>query len=137
MFSNVKSSLWKKTLISRIREWTKTDKNGTSLYGMIEGGKQLGIELTGVKAKKVNDISNTDLPLIAHITNEQGYMHFIIIERKTENKIYIIDPAKGKEKISFTEFEKNGLVYCCLFRMMFHMAMIITSLANISCSQKY
>ncbi|WP_322560402.1 cysteine peptidase family C39 domain-containing protein, partial [Staphylococcus haemolyticus] len=25
----------KKTLISRIREWTKTDKNGTSLYGMI------------------------------------------------------------------------------------------------------
>lgn len=107
MFSNVKSSLWKKTLISRIREWTKTDKNGTSLYGMIEGGKQLGIELTGVKAKKVNDISNTDLPLIAHITNEQGYMHFIIIERKTENKIYIIDPAKGKEKISFTEFEKK------------------------------
>lgn len=97
----------KKTLLSRIREWSKTDKNGTSLYGLIEGGKNLGIELTGVEAKKASDISKSDLPIIAHIVNEQGYMHFVIIEKKTEMKLHIIDPAKGKEKISFLEFEKK------------------------------
>ena len=94
-------------MISRIREWSKTDKEGTSLYGLIKGGKHLGIELTGVKAEKANDIDKSDLPLIAHIMNEQGYMHFIIIEKITEKKFHIIDPAKGKEKINFKEFEEK------------------------------
>lgn len=97
----------KKTMISRIREWSKTDKEGTTLYGLIKGGKSLGIELTGVKAEKANDIDKSDLPMIAHIMNEQGYMHFIIIEKKTQKNFHIIDPAKGKEKINFTEFEKK------------------------------
>ncbi|MBF0811968.1 peptidase domain-containing ABC transporter [Staphylococcus xylosus] len=97
----------KKTLLSRIREWTKTDKEGTSLYGIIEGGKHLGINITGVKAENTSDIDNSELPMIAHIINDQGYMHFVIIEKKTKNNLHIIDPAKGKEKIKFMEFEKK------------------------------
>lgn len=96
----------KKTLISRIRDWTKTDQEGTSLYGLIKGGEKLGINLTGVKAEKVNDIKNSKLPIIAHIINDQGYPHFVIIEKKTEKKIHIIDPAKGKEALSFASFEE-------------------------------
>ncbi|MGW7977513.1 peptidase domain-containing ABC transporter (plasmid) [Staphylococcus sp. KG4-3] len=97
----------KKTLVSRIRKWSRTDEEGTSLYGLIKGGERLGIELTGVKADGIKDIQVSDLPLIAHILNEDGFPHFIIIEKKTHNKLYIIDPAKGKEKMSFYEFEKN------------------------------
>ncbi|MDW8544526.1 peptidase domain-containing ABC transporter [Staphylococcus sp. 50Mo3-1] len=107
MFSYDKSILWKKTLVSRIRKWSRTDEEGTSLYGLIKGGERLGIELTGVKADGIKDIQVSDLPLIAHILNEDGFPHFIIIEKKTHNKLYIIDPAKGKEKMSFYEFEKN------------------------------
>lgn len=107
MFSYVSSLLRKKTLLSRIREWTKTDKEGTSLYGIIEGGKHLGINITGVKAENTSDIDNSELPMIAHIINDQGYMHFVIIEKKTKNNLHIIDPAKGKEKIKFMEFEKK------------------------------
>lgn len=97
----------KKTLVSRIRKWSRTDEEGTSLYGLIKGGEHLGIELTGVKADGIKDIQVSDLPLIAHILNEDGFPHFIIIEKKTHNKLHIIDPAKGKEKMSFYEFEKN------------------------------
>lgn len=97
----------KKTLLSRIREWSKTDKEGTSLYGLIKAGEQLGIVLTGVKGEKVTDIKNEDLPMIAHILNDQGFMHFIIIEKIKKNKIYIVDPAVGKEKLTFLEFEKK------------------------------
>jgi len=97
----------KKTLVSRIRKWSRTDEEGTSLYGLIKGGEHLGIELTGVKADGIKDIQVSDLPLIAHILNEDGFPHFIIIEKKTHKKLHIIDPAKGKEKMSFYEFEKN------------------------------
>ncbi|MDW8571586.1 peptidase domain-containing ABC transporter [Staphylococcus shinii] len=90
-----------------MRKWSRTDEEGTSLYGLIKGGERLGIELTGVKADGIKDIQVSDLPLIAHILNEDGFPHFIIIEKKTHNKLYIIDPAKGKEKMSFYEFEKN------------------------------
>ncbi|MDW8574374.1 cysteine peptidase family C39 domain-containing protein [Staphylococcus shinii] len=77
----------------------------------MKGGERLGIELTGVKADGIKDIQVSDLPLIAHILNEDGFPHFIIIEKKTHNKLYIIDPAKGKEKMSFYEFEKIGMAY--------------------------
>ena len=33
-------------------------------------------------------------------------MHFIIVEKVTDKNIFILDPAKGKEKLSFAEFEK-------------------------------
>ncbi|WP_193014081.1 peptidase domain-containing ABC transporter [Staphylococcus equorum] len=96
----------KNTMLSRVREWSKTDKEGTSLYGLIKGGEKLGINLTGVRAEEISDIKNDELPIIAHIINEKGFMHFIIVEKITSKKLHILDPAKGKEKISFPEFEK-------------------------------
>ncbi|MGW7931655.1 peptidase domain-containing ABC transporter [Staphylococcus xylosus] len=97
----------KKTTVSRIREWSKTDKEGTTLFGLIKGGEHLGIELTGVRADTISDIEKKDLPMIAHIKNEQGYMHFIIIEGISKGKLHIIDPAKGKEKLSICDFEES------------------------------
>ncbi|WP_436963501.1 peptidase domain-containing ABC transporter [Staphylococcus xylosus] len=97
----------KKTLLSRIREWSKTDQEGTSLFGLIKAAEHLGIKLTGVKADKVDDIHNSELPMIAHIINDLGYMHFVIIEKKTKKKLHIIDPAKGKEVLLLKDFEKN------------------------------
>lgn len=52
----------KNTMISRVREWSKTDKEGTSLYGLIKGGEKLGINLTGVRADKISDIKKDELP---------------------------------------------------------------------------
>ncbi|MGJ5682680.1 peptidase domain-containing ABC transporter [Staphylococcus equorum] len=97
----------KKPMLSRIREWSKTDKEGTSLYGLIKGGRHLGIELTGVRGEQIEDIENDDLPVIAHVVNEEGFMHFIIIEKKKNNKLHILDPARGKRKCNFSEFEEK------------------------------
>lgn len=97
----------KNTMISQIREWSKTNEEGTSLYGLIKSGERLGIDLTGVKGDKIEDIENNDLPVIAHIVNEKGFLHFIVIEKKTDDKLHIIDPASGKKKITFSDFEKK------------------------------
>ena len=97
----------KKTMLSRIREWSKTDKEGTSLYGLIQAGEKLGIELTGVKADNLTTIKHNDFPMIARILNDHGFMHFIIIEKKKRNVLHIIDPAKGKSKVTLSTFYKK------------------------------
>lgn len=97
----------KKTVISRIRQWSKTDKEGTTLYGLIKAGEYLGLNLTGFSTDNIEDIKKSKLPVLVHIINEQGFPHFIIIEKRTKNKFHIIDPAKGKEKINFSDFESK------------------------------
>ncbi|MEB7367591.1 peptidase domain-containing ABC transporter [Staphylococcus borealis] len=93
-----------KITISKIREYSATDKNGTSLYGMIKGGEKLGLELEGVETDDIHNVDNTDLPLIAHIINQDGYLHFVIIEKIKKDSIRIIDPSFGRKTITIQEF---------------------------------
>lgn len=95
----------KKVSIPKLREWAETNKEGTSLFGMIKAGEKIGINLTGVRVEDVNEISNEDVPIIAHIINEQGYYHFVIIKKIKKNSLIIIDPSLGKRKISKDYFK--------------------------------
>lgn len=95
----------KKVSITQLRNLAKTDKMGTSLYGLIQAGKNIGIELTGVKVDSIEELEkNVDFPIIAHIINKQGYDHYIIIENIKDRKLFIVDPAKGKYKLNQAEF---------------------------------
>ncbi|WP_180554730.1 peptidase domain-containing ABC transporter [Staphylococcus haemolyticus] len=96
----------KRVSIPRLREYAKTDKLGTNLYGLIQAGKKIGIELTGVQANSIDDLKESQFPIMAHIINQQGYNHYIIIEKIEEDILYIVDPAKGKYKLSSHEFSK-------------------------------
>ncbi len=96
----------KRVSIPRLREYAKTDKLGTNLYGLIQAGKKIGIELTGVQANSIDDLKESQFPIMAHIINQQGYNHYIIIEKIEGDTLYIVDPAKGKYKLSSHEFSK-------------------------------
>lgn len=79
----------KRVSIPRLREYAKTDKLGTNLYGLVQAGKKIGIELTGVKADSFDDLKQAQLPVMVHIINQQGYDHYIIIEKIKNNTLYI------------------------------------------------
>lgn len=96
----------KRVSIPRLREYAKTDRLGTNLYGLIKAGEHIDISLTGVKANSVNELKKIELPIIAHVINKQGYNHFIIIESFKKNKLHIVDPAKGKYKLTENEFNE-------------------------------
>ncbi|PTJ90079.1 peptide cleavage/export ABC transporter, partial [Staphylococcus simulans] len=66
----------KRVSIPRLREYAKTDRLGTNLYGLIQAGKRIGINLTGVQANTFNDLKEVQLPIMAHIINQQGYDHY-------------------------------------------------------------
>ena len=55
---------------------------------------------------KIEDIEVNNLPCIAHLIVNKNYKHFVAIYeiRKDKKQVIIMDPAKGKKNISFSEF---------------------------------
>jgi ATP-binding cassette subfamily B protein len=88
-----------------LREITNTTKDGVSLYNLIEGAKKIGFDAIGVKGKLEN-IEVNNLPCIAHFIVSNSYKHFVVIYKinKEKKQVTLMDPAKGKKIISFSEY---------------------------------
>lgn len=89
-----------------LREITNTTRNGVSAYNLIEGAKIIGLEAEGVYGD-MTKIEENNLPCLAHLNINKNYKHFVAIykiDNKSE-KIVIMDPAKGKRTLSFSEFK--------------------------------
>ena len=88
-----------------LREITNTTKEGVSLYNLIEGAKIIGFEAVGLTGKLEN-INVNNLPCIAHFIVNKSYKHFVVVYQinKKKNLVTLMDPAKGKKTISFSEF---------------------------------
>src|SRR6185312_14044290 len=81
--------------VSRIRQYAGTDKQGTSLYGLMEASKRLRLQAKGAKAT-VNNLREIPFPSIFHLILESGMQHFVVVYRMGKTRIRIMDPAKGK-----------------------------------------
>lgn len=88
-----------------LRELTNTTKDGVTLYNLIEASRKIGFSAEGVSGK-IEDIEVNNLPCIAHININKKFKHFIVIYKINSEKhqLTIMDPAKGKKTISFSEF---------------------------------
>lgn len=88
-----------------LRQLTSTTKNGVSAYQLVEGAKKVGFSSMGMKGDFLQ-IEDSSLPCIAHLVIHQKYRHFVVIYRidKTSEKIFCMDPARGKRVLSFAEF---------------------------------
>ncbi|EJR54179.1 ABC-type bacteriocin transporter [Bacillus cereus VD115] len=91
--------------ISKIREIAGTDLQGTNIKGLIEASEQLGFDARGVKANDTSVITEIPLPAIAHIVNEEGVLHYVVVYKIKKNQIFIADPDKGKITYNIAEFE--------------------------------
>ena len=89
-----------------IRTNSFTDKSGTSAYNLINCAKKYGFESSGVKIKRISNLPNKNLPAIAHIKIGNGLYHYVVIYKITSKDVYLMDPSKGKTKISIDAFQK-------------------------------
>ena len=91
-----------------LRELTKTTKNGTTAYHLIEASKKIGFNSKGIKIS-LNEFetNNIVLPAIAHVTIDKSYNHFVVIYEINYKKKYLIigDPKDKIKKVSFSEFQ--------------------------------
>lgn len=87
-------------------DMTKTTKNGTSAYNLIEAAKALGFKAGGAKCEI--DKLNYSHPFIAHVLVNEKYGHYIVVYKMNRKKkeLYIADPATKKMKISFDKFKE-------------------------------
>ncbi len=93
--------------VEQLRDMTKTTKNGTTAYHLLEAAKKVGLNAKGIKCK-IDDLKTDKviLPAIAHVTINNSYNHYIVIYEINFKKqtILIADPATKMKKISFDEF---------------------------------
>lgn len=95
--------------IDQIRDLTKTDKNGTTAFHIIEACKSIGFNAEGIKSslEQLNK-ENLILPCIAHVVIDGKYKHFVVIYKIDfkNKKIIFADPSCSIKKITFSEFQK-------------------------------
>jgi len=83
-----------KVPVARIRQEAGTDKEGTSMWGMIKALKHFNFESKGLKGSPEH-LSGLPLPCIAHIEHPDGMQHYVCIYRVDDRKIRVMDPADG------------------------------------------
>ena len=91
--------------LEKIREDTHTSFEGTTAFHLVKTLSEYGFDAMGVKANHIFD-ENIYLPAIAHVILKNGLQHFVVIYKRTSKYIYLMDPAKGKTKMTLNEFEE-------------------------------
>lgn len=91
------------------RDLVKVDKNGASIYGIIQGAKELDIDAEGLEGSLnefKNEVLNEDitLPVIAHTLCDNN-AHFIVILKVDSQKMKIFDPNSGLKSMSIKDME--------------------------------
>lgn len=81
--------------MARIRQYAFTNKNGTTVLGMIEACKKLGLTGKGVMAE-IEALDIVVKPVIAHVVIKKVYTHYIVIYKTTKKTVTYMDPIDGE-----------------------------------------
>ena len=96
--------------LEKIRLDSYADNRGTSAYNLIKASEIYGFESLGIKCNSLNDIKK--LPCIAHVILDSGLNHYMVIYGIKNDKVIVMDPAKGKAIYKKEDFLKiwNNIV---------------------------
>lgn len=100
--------------ITKIREVAGTDREGTSLKGMLEAAKKLNLDAKAVKGNEQIFSKKFPVPLVAHLQYQNGNNHFVVIAKINEKRVWIYDPALGKISYKKENFLKIWSGYLIL-----------------------
>ena len=101
--------------LSTLRGLTKTDLRGANLYGLVDGGRQLGLisdALQGSPEELIQGVRDGRIPVpfIAHLKLERT-LHYIVVVKLDGNGVLTADPAKGLQRQSLSDFRKDWTGY--------------------------
>ena len=112
----------------QLRELTHTSQFGCSISNLITAAEKLGISATALGGS-IHDLEESltskevEFPFIAHVIQEDGLPHFIVVNKITKKGYYVCDPGRGKAVLRPSEFgniwtghlvtfKKNGEAPC-------------------------
>jgi len=106
--------------LERLLELTQTTKEGTNFYNLQEAAKEIGLVSKGYKIDAINKLNELEKPFISQIV-KNNYKHFVVVYKIKNNKVIIMDPAKGLIKININEFNKFWTGYILLIEPYKHL----------------
>lgn len=92
----------KNITLKTIRNFSETNRIGTTLLSLSNAAERLGFKTIGIKTDYKSLKEDIPLPCIVHWNND----HFVVVYKIKNNKVYISDPAHGLLEYSKDEFIK-------------------------------
>jgi ATP-binding cassette, subfamily C, bacteriocin exporter len=89
--------------LQQMRELAGTDRVGTNLLGLLKAAEKLGFSAKGVKGP-YDALPRVPLPAIAHVRNDEGLGHFVVVHAVSKRRVVLADPARGIRKLGREEF---------------------------------
>lgn len=97
-----------------IREASGTSPAGTSLKGILDACRETGFCAAAYKSdeKKLEKLYGLSEPVILHVRDKRGNLHFVVLESLSPRMARIMDPAVGKHvRIPTEELRKEWTGY--------------------------
>jgi ATP-binding cassette subfamily B protein len=91
--------------LEHLRQLTYLDREGVSLMGLSDAAEKIGMRTLGVKTTFARLKEDLPLPCIAHWRQN----HFVVVYHIEDGKVYIADPAIGKQRLSEKEFREGWI----------------------------
>lgn len=99
----------KKLNINILKSKVNYSKNGISIFSLTNLGEKIGLTLEALQGDFSSFLSlNIDEEIIA-LMLDNNYYHYVIIENKDEEYVYLLDPSKGKIKLKLNDFKNKYL----------------------------
>jgi len=118
--------------LEKLREWSGTGRQGTTLLGLHQAVVQSGFAAQGLQARDTGDLTGIKHPCILHVTLDGGMMHYVVYypegspegrrgafrgarrgadrgsggADRGEGDVLIGDPARGLIRMSAAELEE-------------------------------
>jgi len=100
-----------KVPLAKIRLFSGTNSQGTTIRGIIEAAEKTGLRAKGFKGKTAS-LYKVPKPVILLLKKECGLLHFVVLYKITKHHFHLMDPAEGRtNKIAPDEFNKEWTGY--------------------------
>lgn len=95
--------------LPRLRDLSKTTREGSSLLGLSSAAESLGFHTAGIKLTWEQLRDEMPLPCIAHWNQNHFIVIYKIAKKRGERYVYVSDPAVGLLKYTEEQFLKSWL----------------------------
>lgn len=92
----------RKTSISELRTTYGVSRDGLSASNLVKAARRTGMIARAISLQK-NDFKHVTFPAIIH----WQFNHFLVVERWTQSKVTVVDPANGRRQLTEEEFNRG------------------------------
>lgn len=92
--------------LERLREWSGTESDGTTVLGLFQAANRAGLEAEAF-AGDMPSLRQTEGPVILHILTEDKRPHYVLCYGYQDDNFLISDPSSGVRQVPADELEER------------------------------